>query len=353
VSATTLTVTQGTDVLGVHPDAVRRLMATGVLRGAALARRTRAVGRSASARRALAPVSDRVKAPAFQWYPGDHRRDTALQACSFEARALWREMLDLMHDGTPYGHLAAGGVPITPAQLARLAGVPPARVTRWLAELEERAVFTRTDAGVIYSRRMVRDEHLRSVRRAAGTKGGNPALLAARSSTSRGDDLVNQTDNQTGKQNLTPAIAVAVASASTATTASTSAESSAVMLKSFRAVHECLSEGASSALGEQFAAFVTRDASPAMLRVMLAACEEALSGADTLTPRELRRAVADYLASGSTPNANLFGGFLRHAVKRPPRATPTGSSHAQRERAQTATARPAPPPKFEQVPEGF
>lgn len=122
------------------------------------------------------PLGARVKAPAFQWYPGDHRRDTALQACSFEARALWRETLDLMHDGDPYGHLTAGGIAITDAQLAQMIpGVSATKIRRWLAELEERKVFSRTDTGVIYSRRMVRDEEKRRVRAAGGIKSlGNP-----------------------------------------------------------------------------------------------------------------------------------------------------------------------------------
>jgi hypothetical protein len=142
------------------------------------------------------------KAPAFQWYPGDHRRDTAVQACSFEARALWREMLDLMHDGEPRGFLTAGGVPIDEAALSRMVGAQLAPVKRWLRELEQRKVFSRTEAGVIYSRRMVKDEHISEVRRNAGKLGGNP-------------DLVNQTGskteangNHTGEQKPTPATAI-------------------------------------------------------------------------------------------------------------------------------------------------
>src|SRR5881398_1393040 len=107
-----------------------------------------------------------TKRPAFQWYPGDHRRDTAVQACSFEVRALWRDMMDLMHDGDPYGHLTAGGTPIAPQELARIVGLTTVKVKALLKELEERRVFSRTDRGVIYSRRMVRDEKNRNARAA-------------------------------------------------------------------------------------------------------------------------------------------------------------------------------------------
>ena len=62
--------------------------------------------------------------PSYQFYPGDWRRDTALQACSIAARGLWIEMMNVMHDGEPYGHLTAGGVPISDQELARMVGVP-------------------------------------------------------------------------------------------------------------------------------------------------------------------------------------------------------------------------------------
>lgn len=147
-----------------------------------------------------------TKPPAFQWYPGDFRRDTALAACSFEARALWREMLDLMHDGTPRGHLTAGGVPITPDELARIVGVPTPKARRWLGELEDRRVFSRTAAGVIYSRRMVRDQYISTVRAAAGKQGGNPLLVKQTPSKPAANG------EQTAEQKPTPASAVASSS---------------------------------------------------------------------------------------------------------------------------------------------
>jgi hypothetical protein len=112
----------------------------------------------------------RIKRPSLQWYPGDFRRDLGVQSCSFEVRALWREMLDLMHDGEPYGHLTAGGIAIKTADLARLVGKSSAVVAKWLKELEDRKVFSRTAVGVIYSRRMVRDEAIRNKRAAGGSK---------------------------------------------------------------------------------------------------------------------------------------------------------------------------------------
>lgn len=145
----------------------------------------------------------RMKRPAFQWYPGDARRDVALQACSLEARGLWREMMDLMHDGEPYGHLTAGDVPMTDEQLARIVGLTLPKLRKLVAELELHKVFSRNASGVIYSRRMVRDEHIREVRAHSGKLGGNPALLDKQKD--------KQPPNQTVKQTPTPAVAVASA----------------------------------------------------------------------------------------------------------------------------------------------
>lgn len=157
----------------------------------------------------MADEKPRGKAPAFQWYPGDFRRDVALQACSFGARSLWREMIDLMHDGEPYGHLSAGGVAISLTQLARIVGVSARDVKRWTKELADRNVYSVTDDGVIYSRRMVRDHEVRLKRAAGGAKGGNPALIK---DTEKVGDKVNLPPN------LNPTPASAVCSLLSATT---------------------------------------------------------------------------------------------------------------------------------------
>ncbi len=112
-----------------------------------------------------------VKRPAFMFYPSDWRNDLPLRTCSIAARGLWQELLVTMHQGTPYGHLALEGVPLSDEEAAALAGVTGKDYRKLLAELERRRVFSRTDAGVIYSRRMVRDEATRLARAAGGEEG--------------------------------------------------------------------------------------------------------------------------------------------------------------------------------------
>lgn len=152
-----------------------------------------------------------AKRPSMNWYPGDHQRDTGIKACAFEPRGLWREMMDLMHDGEPYGHLTAGGVPIDPPDLSRIVGIPLFQVRKYLKELEDRKVFSRTLAGVIYSRRMVKDEITRRTKKRNGKLGGNPALVNQQDNR---EDIHPLNQHVNGVDNLSPASnAVAVASA--------------------------------------------------------------------------------------------------------------------------------------------
>jgi hypothetical protein len=120
-----------------------------------------------------------MKRPAFQFYPGDWLRDANLRICSAGARSLWIDMLCVMHQAKPYGHLVFNGKALDTAQLARMVGETPKDVGRWLKELEDNGVPSRTDDGVIYSRRMVKDEALRNVRAAGGHKGAAWGALGA------------------------------------------------------------------------------------------------------------------------------------------------------------------------------
>lgn len=114
--------------------------------------------------------------PWMQFYPGDWQRDAALRSCSVGARGLWIEMICLMHQAEPYGHLVINGKPIAVEALARMVGCTPAECRKWLAELTDAGVLSR-DGDVIFSRRMVKDERNRKVRADGGKLGGNPALM--------------------------------------------------------------------------------------------------------------------------------------------------------------------------------
>lgn len=118
-----------------------------------------------------------MKNPWLKFFPADWRADPRVRMCSLAARGLWFEMLCVMHESSPYGHLLIGGKSPADAQLAVLAGTDAHEISSLLSELEGHHVFSRTKEGVIYSRRMIRDEKRASLARKNGRRGGNPALF--------------------------------------------------------------------------------------------------------------------------------------------------------------------------------
>ena len=118
-----------------------------------------------------------MKRPSFQFYPGDFFRDPSVRAISFAARGLWTDMLCLMHESDRRGYLQLNGQPVNAEQLARMTGGSTDEVSRLLQELEDSGVFSRSEHGMIYSRRMTRDERKRDLCSQAGRKGGgNPTF---------------------------------------------------------------------------------------------------------------------------------------------------------------------------------
>jgi len=109
----------------------------------------------------------------FWWQ--DHQREMGLRMCSMAARGLWLEMLCLMHEAD--GYLLLGGKALDAKQLAFLVGGCSAReVTKYLTELERNRVFSRTEDGIIYCRRMVRDIANEAGWREVGRMGGSPTV---------------------------------------------------------------------------------------------------------------------------------------------------------------------------------
>lgn len=114
--------------------------------------------------------------PWMKFYPTAWRSDPRLRMCGLAARGLWIEMIALMHEASPYGHLLVAGQSPTDAQLAVLTGAPSEQIPELLGELEEAGVFSRTKEGVIYSRKMTDMAKKAAVARKNGKTGGNPSL---------------------------------------------------------------------------------------------------------------------------------------------------------------------------------
>ena len=119
---------------------------------------------------------NKAERPWVKWYWSDWRADPGLRVCSLAARGLWAELLGIMQEAEPYGHLLIGGVAPTSKQIASLVGATAAQVEALLAELKRAGVPSETPEGVIYSRRMVRDRERQERDKANGKRGGNPSL---------------------------------------------------------------------------------------------------------------------------------------------------------------------------------
>lgn len=114
--------------------------------------------------------------PWLKFYPTDWRSDPKLRMCGLSARGLWIELISIMHEASPYGHLLVSGLAPTDTQLAVLVGASSDQIPGLVGELESAGVFSRTREGVIYSRRMTRAAKKSAIARKNGKNGGNPTL---------------------------------------------------------------------------------------------------------------------------------------------------------------------------------
>lgn len=96
--------------------------------------------------------------PWMKFYPQDWRADERLRNCTLAARGLWLELIALMHRSERYGYLLINGKVPTDRALAIQCGASIDEVSSGIAELEAEGVFSREADGIIFSRRMTRDE---------------------------------------------------------------------------------------------------------------------------------------------------------------------------------------------------
>lgn len=130
-----------------------------------------------------------IKAPAMQFYIDDWLSDEKLSACSMGAQGLWIKLICLMYKNDKKGYLQYNGKPPSIEQLARITGFSRGELRKNLKELIEMEVPSLDENGILFSRRIVRDERKRKLCIEAGKKGGNPLLLSEeRSAAVKGKD---------------------------------------------------------------------------------------------------------------------------------------------------------------------
>ena len=145
-------------------------------------------------------MTERTRDPWSKFYWSDWRSDPKLRACGLAARGLWVEMLGLMHEAEPYGHLLINGKPPTDQQLAVMVGASVSEVKKLKRELAEAGVPT-IDGEIWISRRMVRDAQRRAVNQANGKGGGNPKLT--KSDNRNGEIRITDPDKPSDKSRAT------------------------------------------------------------------------------------------------------------------------------------------------------
>lgn len=132
--------------------------------------------------------------PAMPFYVGDWLKCPEVRALPPDYRGLWFDLLCYMWESSERGVMVnPKGKPYTDAEIIRMVGLDNQNSGIWLTSILENGVaHRRENDGAIYSKKMVRDEAIRKIRRESGVKGGNPSLLD--------NQKVNQTDKQKVKQ---------------------------------------------------------------------------------------------------------------------------------------------------------
>lgn len=119
-----------------------------------------------------------MKLAAFQFYPGDWLKDTALKRCSFAAKGVWIDMLCLMSESDERGVLITGNRAWSETEIALAIGGNMDSTVGLIRELLNNGVARKRADGAIFSARMLKDEATRKARSRAGMISGGNKLLS-------------------------------------------------------------------------------------------------------------------------------------------------------------------------------
>lgn len=137
-----------------------------------------------------------------KFYWSDWLSDAGLRRSSFAAKGLWIDMLCIAAQSDPIGYLTVKKVPLSVNDIARMCGGSEPEVGTLLTELEGNGVLSRDRNGIIYSRRMVRDDKKARVAQKNGKLGGNPKL--------GNQTTISASDNPQDKSEVKPQIPLAI-----------------------------------------------------------------------------------------------------------------------------------------------
>jgi len=116
--------------------------------------------------------------PAMPFYVGDWLKCPEVRALPLDCKSLWFDLICYMWESTERGVMVKpNGKPYTDNEIVRMVGLDNNHTGGWLRVLIDNEICSRRADGAIYSRRMVKDEKIRQIRKETGKKGGNPRLL--------------------------------------------------------------------------------------------------------------------------------------------------------------------------------
>lgn len=145
-----------------------------------------------------------MKLPYIDLYIGDWLKDS-VAGCSLSAQGLWLRLLFIMQESPERGRLLKQNAkqngskfpsllePIDEVCLSRRCGCSVDEFQLLMAELWDAGVPS-IENGVIFSRRMVKDERLRKIRSDAGSRGGKKTMASVCSSKSSSKTQANADD---------------------------------------------------------------------------------------------------------------------------------------------------------------
>lgn len=138
--------------------------------------------------------------PAMPFYVGDWLKCPEVRALAPDYRGLWFDMLCYMWESTERGVMVNPvGKPYTKTEIVRIVGLDNNNSGLWLDVLIDTGVCSVREDGAVYSRKMVKDEYIRQVRRESGAKGGNPSLKKTKTKVIKYADTVKMTDDEYNK----------------------------------------------------------------------------------------------------------------------------------------------------------
>jgi hypothetical protein len=115
-----------------------------------------------------------AKMPWFKFFPTDYLGDQEIALLPLDAQGMWVRVVCVMQGALKRGFLQdKNGSPLSSKAIGILTGRTEQEVENLLRIIVESGVFSKTKNGVIYCRRISKEEAISEVRAESGSKGGS------------------------------------------------------------------------------------------------------------------------------------------------------------------------------------